>query len=228
MAHETAKVATWSPRIAKTVACLAGHFEYSMEQQIGPRLVSVIVHSDQIFIARERVVRETYAKSHGPCWAFSTLGSRCSRPIRDSSSSLSGALFSLFPFLFPLLVVSLAPSDALVVAAHAVDAPARLREHELVDLVVAHLAPEAVRVVRMRPIGLDDRFVDDRQLAQVAAVRAARADRQPVGEQEEIRARRHLVVALSALEAVDMEERLPGEPVVEVSMEWCTRYGRRR
>ena len=93
-------------------------------------------------------------------------------------------------------------------AVHAVDARARLGEHELVDALLADLALEAVRVVRV--VARHDRLVEDRQLADGAAVRAVGADRRAVREQEEVRVRRDLVPALGALEAVDVEEGLPG------------------
>ena len=104
--------------------------------------------------------------------------------------------------------MTLALLDSLVVAVHAVYAAARLREHELVDAVLADLALEAVRVVRV--VARHDRLVEDRLLAHRAAVRAVRADRRAVRGQEEVRVRRDLVPALGALEAVDVEEGLPG------------------
>ena len=111
------------------------------------------------------------------------------------------------PLLVPRLVPP-TPRHPLIMAIHAIDALARLGEHELVDAVLAHLALEAVRVVRV--VARHDRLVEDRLLAHRAAVRAVRADRRAVREQEEVRVRRDLVPALGALEAVDVEEGLPG------------------
>jgi hypothetical protein len=99
-----------------------------------------------------------------------------------------------------------AARNARVVTVHAVNALARLRKHELVDAVLAHLALEAVGMVRVVPG--HDRFVEDGEVADVARVRAVGADRRAVREQEEVRVRGDLLMAFCAFEAVDMKERL--------------------
>ena len=109
------------------------------------------------------------------------------------------------PLLVPRLMPP-TPRHPFIMAIHAIDALARLGEHELVDAVLAHLALEAVRVVRVVPG--HDRLVEDGLLADVAAVRAVGAYRRAVGEQEQVRVRGDLVPALGAFEAVDMEKGL--------------------
>ena len=103
--------------------------------------------------------------------------------------------------------MSFASCDTLAVTRHTVYALTGLGKYELLYALLADLAIEAVGVVRV--VARHDRLVEDRLLAHRAAVRAVRADRRAVREQEQVRVRRDLVPALGALEAVDVEERLP-------------------
>ena len=94
-----------------------------------------------------------------------------------------------------------------MVAFHTVEPLRGFREHELVDAVLADLALEAVRVVRI--VAGHDRLVEDGLLADVAAVRAVGAYRGAVREEQQVGVRRHLVSAFRALETINVEEGLP-------------------
>lgn len=66
----------------------------------------------------------------------------------------------------------------------------------------------------MRMIGIiscHDSLVQDGLLADVAAIGTVRADWRAVRQKEQIGIGSHLVSAFRALEAVDVEERLPTE-----------------
>lgn len=114
-----------------------------------------------------------------------------------------------YSFLFSLaLCMATNFGHAIVVAVHAVNAVTCLCEDELVDSVVADLALEAVGVIRV--IAGHDGLVEDGLVADVAIVAAVCADGGTIGEEKEVGVCGDLVVALCTLEAVDMEEGLPG------------------
>ena len=72
-----------------------------------------------------------------------------------------------FSLLLPRLM-SPAAGNALVVAVHAVDTLACLREDELVDSVLAYLALETMGMVGV--VAGHDGLVEDRLLADIAAI----------------------------------------------------------
>jgi hypothetical protein len=76
-----------------------------------------------------------------------------------------------------------ASGDAIVMALHAVDALAGLRENELLDTFVARSTGEATRVVRV--VTRRDRFVVDLELADGANVGTLWAHRAPVVQKTE-------------------------------------------
>lgn len=89
---------------------------------------------------------------------------------------------------------------------HAVYALASFGKYEFVDTISANLALETVRVIRV--IAGHDGFVKNGEFADIATIRTVGADGGTVGQQEEIGVRCDFVAAFSALETVDMEERL--------------------
>ena len=89
---------------------------------------------------------------------------------------------------------------------HAVDALTCLGKYEFVDPISADFALETVRVVRV--VAGHDSFVKNGELADIAAVGTVGADGGTVGQQEQVSVCRDFVAAFSALETVDVEERL--------------------
>ena len=101
------------------------------------------------------------------------------------------------------------PRYPLIVTIHAVYALAGFGEYEFVDAISANLALETVRVIRV--VAGHDSFVKNRKFADIATVRTVGADGGTVGQQEEIGVCCDFVAAFSALETVNVEERLPAE-----------------
>ena len=107
------------------------------------------------------------------------------------------------PLLVPRLVPP-TPRHALIMAIHAIDALARLGEHELVDAVLADLALEAMGVIGV--VAGHDGLVKDGLLAYIAGVRAVGANWGSVGQEQEVRVCVDLVSTFGALEAINMKE----------------------
>jgi hypothetical protein len=134
----------------------------------------------------------------------------------------------LFPLCFLLGVLSYL-DHPFIMALHAIDALARLRKDKFVDTILADLALEAVRMVRI--VTGHDCLVKNGVVADVAAVGAVCADRRAIGEQEEICVCSDLVSTLCAFETIDMEERLAGKRVKNGrngSKQECQRTQRQR
>lgn len=95
---------------------------------------------------------------------------------------------------------------ALVVAVHAIYALTGFCEHQFVDSVAANLAFEAMRMIRV--VASHDSFIENREVANIATVGAIGTYWRAVGEEEEIGVGCDLVPTFSALETVDVKERL--------------------
>jgi hypothetical protein len=89
---------------------------------------------------------------------------------------------------------------------HAIYALGSLGEDELVNVVLADLALEAVSVVTV--VTSHDGFVEDNESTKVAAVAAVAADWRAVTQERKIGVGDDLVATFGAFEAVDVKERL--------------------
>lgn len=76
--------------------------------------------------------------------------------------------------------MSSTPCDTLVVAGHTIYPLACLCKYEFVDALLANFAVEAMRVVGV--VAGHDGLVEDREPADVAAVRAVCTDRRAIGK----------------------------------------------
>ena len=112
------------------------------------------------------------------------------------------AIHGLFTLSLLLGVLSYS-YHAFVVAVHAVDALAGFGKDKLVDALLADLAFEAVGVVRV--VAGHDRLVEDGLATDIAAVGAVGAYRGAIGQQEQVCVGGDLLVALCALEAINVE-----------------------
>lgn len=99
--------------------------------------------------------------------------------------------------------------DPLVVTVHAVYALTGLGKYKFLNSILANLAFEAVGMIGI--VTGHDSFVQDRFVADIAAIGAACANWRAVRKQKQIRIRRHLVAALGASETVDVKEGLSGK-----------------
>jgi hypothetical protein len=97
----------------------------------------------------------------------------------------------------------------LIMTVHAVYALTGLGKYEFVNPISADFALETVRVVRV--VAGHDSFVKNGKFADIAAVGTVGADGGTVGQQEQVSVCCDFVVAFSALETVDVEERLSVE-----------------
>lgn len=97
-----------------------------------------------------------------------------------------------------------ASGDALAVAGHAVDSLTGFGKDELVYPLLTHFAVKTMRVVRV--LAGHDGFIEYWLSTDITAVRAVRTYRGAIGQQEQIRVRRYLIITFGAFKAVNVEK----------------------
>lgn len=91
-------------------------------------------------------------------------------------------------------------------AVHAINALTGFCEDKLVDSVAANFAFEAMGVIGV--VASHDSFIENREMTNIATVGAIGTYWRTIGEEKEIGVRCDLVPTFSALEAIDVKERL--------------------
>ena len=94
-------------------------------------------------------------------------------------------------------------------AHHAIDALTRLGKDQFFYPSRTLPAGEAIRMIAL--VAGHDGFLGDGQLAHVTLVRAGRAHRVPIRQEQEVRVGRHSVVTFDATETVDVPQRFAGK-----------------